>query len=110
MSIEEYTEGATLVVRAELPDVDPEKDIEITISAGMLDIVAERSEEPEKKGRDFHRREFRYGSFSRSIPIPEGVKEAKIRATYKDGILQVRLPLPAPATAETAHRVPVTRG
>lgn len=110
VAVEEFTEDGTLVVRAEMPGIDPEKDVEITVSDGTLHIRAERAEEDEKKGRHFHRRELRYGSFARSLPVPEGVDEQKIAATYKDGILEVRVPLPKAEVAASARRVPVTRG
>lgn len=110
VAVEEFTEDHTLVVRAEMPGIDPAKDVEITIADGMLNISAERTEEEEKSGRHFHRRELRYGSFSRSLSIPEGVDEDKIAASYKDGMLEVRVPLPASKTGEEPHRVEVTRG
>lgn len=110
VAVEEFTEDGTLVVRAEMPGIDPDKDVDITVSDGMLHISAERTEEEEKKGRHFHRRELRYGSFARSLPVPEGVDEQQISATYKDGMLEVRVPLPAAEAAKTARRVPVSHG
>lgn len=110
VAVEEFTEDGTIVVKAELPGIDPDKDVEITVSDGMLNITAERSEEEEKTGRNFHRREFRYGSFARSLPIPQGVVQDQIHATYKDGILEVRVPVPEEKKAEGATRVRVTRG
>lgn len=109
VSVEEFTDDGTLIVRAEMPGIDPEKDVTITVSDGMLHITAERSEEQEKSGRTFHRREFRYGSLARSVPVPDGVDEDKVEASYKDGILEVRVPLPEAKVASTAHRIPVTR-
>ena len=65
-----------------------------------------RQEETSKK--NFHRKEIRYGGFSRSLPLPEGVKENDIEASYKDGILEIRVPTPeAPKTQVT--RVPIAR-
>lgn len=110
VAVEEFTEDGTLVVRAELPGIDPEKDVEITVSEGTLLISAERTEEEEKTGRSFHRRELRYGSFARSIPVPEGVDEEKITATYKDGILEVRVPLPVATEKGEPRHVAVNRG
>lgn len=110
VAVEEFSEDGTLVVRAEIPGIDPEHDIEITVSDGVLRVSAERTEEKEKEGRHFHRRELRYGSFARSIPLPEGIDEDKVVASYRDGILEVRVPLPASAPAGAARRVPVSRG
>lgn len=72
IKVEEMVDGNTLVVRAELPGIDPEKDAEITISDGGLTIRAERREETEHKEKDSYRSEFRYGSFARGYPCPKG--------------------------------------
>ena len=109
IKVEEFAEGDDFVVRAELPGIDPDKDVEITFENGLLHITAERTEKEEHTERDFHRREMRYGSFARTLGLPEGVDETKIAATDKDGILEVRMPLPA-AVKEPVHRVPVTQG
>jgi len=92
--VEEYREDGTLVIRADLPGIDPDADVELTVSDGMLHIEAERREEEKKEGKGYVRRELRYGSLSRSLPLPEGVTEADIAATYKDGVLEIRVPEP----------------
>jgi HSP20 family protein len=92
--VEEYREGETLVIHADLPGIDPEKDVELTISDGMLHIEAERHEEEKREEKGYVRREVRYGSFSRSLPLPEGVTEANVTATYKAGVLEIRIPEP----------------
>lgn len=91
--VEELTEGNTLVIRAELPGVDPEKDVELTVDNGVLTLHAERREEKEEKGRERRRSEFRYGSFSRSMTLPPGATEDDVQATYTNGILEVRVPV-----------------
>ena len=98
--VEEYREDGTLVVRADLPGIDPGKDVELSVSHGMLHIEAERREEEKRAGKGYLRQEVRYGSFSRSLPLPEGVTEAGITATYKDGVLEIRIPEPAREPAE----------
>jgi HSP20 family protein len=108
IKVEEFTDGDTLVVKAEMPGIDPEKDVEITVEGGMLHISAERREEAETTERDFHRRELRYGSFSRSLALPEGVDETAVTATYTNGVLEVRAPMPAEPPKEPARRVPIT--
>jgi HSP20 family protein len=109
--VEEFVDDKTLVVRAELPGVDPDKDVEITIDNGYLHIHAERQEKEEHKDKGRFRSEFRYGSFSRSIPLPDGVKEDDIKATYGDGVLEVRTPLPQEAVQSgTPKKLPITRG
>jgi len=75
--VEEHRENGTLVVRADLPGIDPEKDVELTISDGILHIEAERREEEKREEKGYVRQEVRYGSVSRSLPLPEGVSEAR---------------------------------
>jgi HSP20 family protein len=94
------------VVRAELPGIDPDEDVELTVTDGMLHIEAERREEEETEDKGYVRRELRYGSFSRSLPLPEGATEADITATYKDGILEIRVPAPQPPPAK---KIPVSK-
>lgn len=108
LRVEEFDQDGTLVVRAEMPGIDPDKDVEISVSDGALHIHAERTEETQSEGRHFHRKEIRYGGFSRSVSLPEGVSEDDIAASYKNGILEIRVPLPEKAKTE-AKRVPVTR-
>lgn len=108
--VEEMVDGNTLVVRAELPGIDPEKDVEVTVGDGFLQIKAEREEKQEQKEKDSYRSEFRYGSFVRRLPIPEGVNEDNITASYKDGVLEVRSPMPEKAVKAPKSRIPITRG
>jgi HSP20 family protein len=92
--VEELVDGNRLVVRAELPGVDPEKDVDVSIQNGSLLINAHREERKEEKEKGGYRTEFRYGSFSRTIGLPEGATEQDIDATYADGVLEVRVPIP----------------
>ena len=92
--VEEYREDGTLVVRADLPGIDPDKDVELTVADGMLHIQAERRQEEKREEKGYLRREVRYGSLSRSLPLPEGVTEDDITAAYKDGVLEIRMPEP----------------
>jgi HSP20 family protein len=109
IKVEEVVDGNTLVIRAELPGIDPEKDAEITVSDGGLTIRAERQEKKEHKEKDSYRSEFRYGSFVRRIPLPDGVKEGDVTASYKDGVLEVRAPIPEKTAAVSPSKVPITR-
>lgn len=91
--VEEFRDGNDVVVRAELPGIDPDKDVELTVSDGTLRIMARREERSEKREKDAYRTEFRYGTFVRELVLPPGVEEKDIDASYKDGILEIRVPL-----------------
>jgi HSP20 family protein len=85
MRLEDEMKEGRYVVRAEMPGVDPAKDIDITVRDGQLTIKAERSEKKEFNGRS----EFSYGSFVRTVSLPAGADEDNIEATYDKGILTV---------------------
>jgi len=101
--IEETVVDGSLIVKAELPGIDPERDVDISIAEGVLTIQAERHEERHEEHvgdttgdtAGHTRSEFRYGSFSRSVMVPKSVKTGDITATYHDGILTVTVPMPA---------------
>ena len=107
LRVEEFVDGTALVVRAELPGIDPDKDVDISVADGSLRISATKEEKSEHKERDSYRSEFRYGSFVRTIRLPEGCREQDISATYADGVLEVRLPIGEVAAPE-AVKIPVT--
>jgi HSP20 family protein len=96
-----------LVIRAELPGVDPERDIDITVQNGTLVIRGERKQERRDKDDRYYRAETFYGAFMRTVPLPEGVNPSDIRATYENGILEVVVPKAATAPSK---KVPVTVG
>ena len=75
--VEDYVEGDTYVLRAELPGVDPDTDIEVGVSGDVLTISGRRQEEE----RDKNHSEFRYGSFTRSVRIPSGCDPAAGRTS-----------------------------
>lgn len=110
MRLEEYLEDDTCVIRAELPGIDPEKDVDISVVDGVLHLRAEREERSEEKRADGYRSEFHYGHLSRSIRLPEGATVGDVTASYKDGILEVRVPAPKAAAAPTETKIPVVRG
>ena len=80
-----------LVVKAEVPGMDA-KDIDISLSDGVLTIKGEKRQEKEEKEADYHLVERSYGSFVRSVRLPREIQGDKISASYKDGILKVALP------------------
>ncbi|WP_239132222.1 Hsp20/alpha crystallin family protein [Paractinoplanes durhamensis] len=95
ISAEEY------VLRAELPGLDPEKDVQITALHGVLTVKAERHEEEASR----HRSDFRYGSVQRSVRLPANADEPRITASYRKGILEITVPLTAPLDTGTTITV-----
>lgn len=110
MHLEEFVEDGTCVIRAELPGVDPDKDIEISVADGMVHLRARREErKAEEKPSGYHS-EFRYGSFERTVRLPEGATDQDVNASYKDGILEVRIPVPAAPPPSTPTKVAIAHG
>lgn len=87
--VETWFEEGTYLVRAELPGIDPDKDVELTVTDGILAIRAERTERHE--GR--HHSEFPYGTYTRSLRLPEAAKQDEISAVYEKGMLTVTVAL-----------------
>lgn len=104
MRVEEFSRNGNLVFRVEIPGVDPDKDIDITVDEGLLTIEGRREVRKEEPSRS----EFFYGHFMRSLPLPMGVSEKDIRAQYVDGILEISVKMPA--KEGKAIHVPVSRG
>ena len=91
--IESFVEDGKLTVRADMPGIDP-KEIEVKVSGNTLDVRGKREEKKETKKRDFLRREVHYGSYAYSTSLPEGIKAEDIKASYRDGVLELVAPLP----------------
>src|SRR5690606_7817781 len=107
--VDEYRDGDTWVIRAELPGIDPDEDLEITVADGVLRIDAERRIEDRAEEEGYVRRELRYGSMSRTLPLPDGVTESDISATYRDGILEIRVRAPQRVVVEPT-KIKVKKG
>ena len=80
-----------IIVKAEVPGLD-HKDIDISLSEGVLTIKGEKRQEKEEKDSNYHLVERSYGSFTRLVRLPKEVKSDKISASYKDGVLKITLP------------------
>jgi HSP20 family protein len=106
--VEVFTREGDLVVRAELPGIDPEKDVNVSLTENILTISGERRRERRDEEGSLLRQETSYGSFQRQFVVPEHVKADDIQASYKDGILEVVVPKAA-AQPEPA-RIPVQTG
>ena len=103
MRMEEHLAGARYVVRAELPGVDPAKEMTVTVAKGILTIRAERHEEMQGQ----HRSEFHYGTFTRHIALPVTADASDIKATYHWGILEVSIGLQDEDEDGAGRRIPV---
>lgn len=108
--VDEYRDGDVVVIRAELPGIDPEKDVELTVTDGLLRIKAERRFEERTQDKGFTRHELSYGTFSRMLPLPEGVSETAITASYRHGVLEVRVPLPDRPVPPTPTKIAIEKG
>lgn len=86
-------------ITAELPGLD-EKDIEVRLSNGNLTIKGEKKEEKEEKEKDYYLSERRYGAFTRTFRVPDGVDADKVEARFAKGVLTVKLPKTAQARSQ----------
>lgn len=96
--IEVTQKGNEYVVSADLPGLTKE-DFKVEAADGMLTLRGERKSETEKSEKGYHHSERTYGQFFRSIPLPEGAEIEKIAATFKNGVLTVKVPTPVPKAA-----------
>jgi HSP20 family protein len=91
--LEIFERGDELVVRADLPGLSKDN-VNVDVENGVLTVSGERRQDYEDSREGYYRSERRYGTFSRSIPLPEGIDEADCKATFKDGVLEVTMPKP----------------
>ncbi|MGO9876419.1 MAG: Hsp20/alpha crystallin family protein [Acidimicrobiia bacterium] len=106
LRVEEFRENRDFVVRAEIPGIDPDQDLDLQVRDHVLEIRAQRAERGERETNGGYRSEFRYGSFFRAVALPINAKEADVNASYHDGILEVRIPVEA-SSGPTGTRIPV---
>ena len=98
--VEVHQRNNELVVRADLPGMKRE-DVKVDVTDSAITIQGERRQEEHREGDGFYRSERSYGSFQRSIPLPEGAIVDQAKATFKNGVLEITMPAPPE---------PVTRG
>jgi HSP20 family protein len=104
-SVDIYDDGKYVVVKADLPGVNKE-DISIALEDDELVLKGERKSEKEVKEDHYYRMERQYGSFYRRLPVPAGTTAEAITASFKDGMLEIRMPKPAEEKA-AAKQIPV---
>ena len=95
-----------LVLRADLPGLDRD-DVSIEVKDNVLTVTGERKAEHEEKAEGFHRVERAYGTFSRSLTLPEGIDADAVTAEFDKGVLEVRIPKPE---ERKPHRVQIGAG
>lgn len=103
--VEMLERDGNIVVRADLPGLKKE-DVYVEVREKALILEGERKQEEEEEREDYYRSERRYGRFYRSIPLPEGIDPDKANATFKDGVLEVRMPAPERAE-QTGRRIEI---
>jgi HSP20 family protein len=99
--IEMFETNTEVIVRAELPNIDPKK-VDITVTEDMVTLRGETKHEEEHKERNYYYRELLYGAYSRTLKLPTSVKGTGAKAVYKDGVLEVTIP-----KAEHVKPIPV---
>jgi HSP20 family protein len=90
--IEVFERQGQLVVRADLPGMTKD-DVNVRIIEGVLTLRGERKQEKEITRDDYYQSERSYGAFHRTLVLPEGVKAEQVQATFKNGVLEVTMPL-----------------
>lgn len=83
----------SIIVHADLPGIEA-KDVSISVLGNQLTIEGERKQEEKKEEKDYFYRELSYGKFSRTMTLPEGVDANAVKASYKNGVLEVTVPTP----------------
>jgi HSP20 family protein len=95
-AIESFIDGDKLTVRVDLPGIDP-KSVDVRVVGGFLTLKGTRQEKQETRNTHYYIRETRYGSFERTIQLPQGVKHEGLKATYKNGVLELTATIPKEA-------------
>ena len=91
LNLDLYEEKDQIVVKAEMPGFTRD-DIQISIADNALTIKGEKKKEEEDSGKDYYRSERVYGAFTRILPLPAEINPDKVQATFKNGVLEIRLP------------------
>ena len=92
-ALEFLVDDNQLTIRVDLPGIEPEE-VDIKVAGGFLTIKGSREEKQDTRNAQFYRGEMRYGSFERTIQLPEGVKAEALKAIYKNGVLELTAPIP----------------
>ena len=91
LALDIYEQKDDLIIKAEMPGLTKDE-IDISLDGNVLTIKGEKKKEEEVKEEDYYRCERAYGAFSRSIELPVAVQIDKVNASFKNGVLEIRLP------------------
>jgi HSP20 family protein len=100
-----FEEGNDIVVKAEIPGMKKEN-IEVNLTDDMITVSGEKKQEEKIEKKDYYRVERSYGSFTRSFKLPKDVQSDKAKATFKDGVLEIRVPKTAEAISKE-KKIPI---
>lgn len=92
-ALESFIDSGKLIIRADLPGVDP-KDVDVTVTGDQLTIRGTREQRVDEQSCSFIHREFSYGSFERTVRLPGDVKSEDVKASYRNGVLELTMPVP----------------
>jgi HSP20 family protein len=90
-AVEVSDTAENVVVKAQIPGMNKDE-VQVTVTDDTLILKGERKEEEKKEDKNYYRREFRYGAFSRTVPLPAAVQGDKASAQLKDGVLEITIP------------------
>lgn len=108
-SVDVVRHAHEIVLRADIPGIKPDE-VKISVQNGVLTVSGEHEEKSSKEEESYIRRERRYGSFSRSMALPPGIRAEDIEATTEDGVLEVTIPLPEDEQQGSVEIQPTPKG
>ena len=91
-AVNTFTKEGIFHIQAEIPGVSKD-DLDVSVDGNVLTLKGDRKTDKETKEKDYYLRESQYGSFLRRLTLPEGVNTEKIHAAYRDGVLEITMPM-----------------
>jgi HSP20 family protein len=110
MRVEEHEDSGNLVLTLTMPGLDPEQDVELTVTDDVLQVCVERLEETTADEDGVTRTERHFGSYRRAVPLPPGTDADDVTASYTDGVLTIRMPMSNELPPPRVHHIPVQTG
>jgi HSP20 family protein len=110
LRVDETEESGSLVLSLTMPGLDPEQDVEVTVADRALEVCVERFEETTADEGGVARTERHFGSYRRSVPLPEGTDADDVTASYSDGVLAIRVPMSEGLPQPRVRHIPVQTG